>query len=88
MYLLTTSSSTGFVTNGSDYTMSVVNQLVMDNACQYKIIEGRLQLTSTAFPSEPSFIDFGDGTCDNALQLIINTNGIPTTIDYTLDQMF
>ena len=87
LYILTSSSSTGFVTNGADYTMSVATQVIMDNSCQYKLIEGRLQLTSTNFP-EPSFIDFGNGTCDNQVQLIINTNGIPTTLDYTIDQLF
>jgi len=88
LFILTTSSSTGYVSNGADYTMSVVTQVLLDYACQYKIIEGRLQLTSTAFPSDPSFIDFGNGACDNAIQLIITTNGITTTIDYTIDQLF
>lgn len=88
MYILTTSSSTGLVTNGSDFTMSVENQMVLDYACPYKIIEGRLKLASTRFPEEPSFIDFGSGACDDKLQLILNTNGITTTIDYTIDQLF
>jgi len=88
MYILTASSSTGFVTNGSDFTMSVENQMILDYACPYKIIEGRLKHASTRFPEEPSFIDFGSGVCDNKLQLILNTNGITTTIDYTIDQLF
>jgi len=87
LYVLTSSTSTGVASNGVDFTMSIDNQVVLDNACQFKVTGGKLRLTSTQFPADPSFIDFGNG-CDNALQLIINTNGITTTLDYTIDQLF
>lgn len=87
-YLSITSSGSGTASNGYTYTMSVTEEVIIDNACEFKITKGILRMIATAYPDDVTNISFGDGTCDDAFTISITVNGLTNNLNYSLSNYF
>lgn len=85
LFLSSTSYGSGTASNGSSYTMNVSEEVVIDNACEFKIIQGKLRLIATSYPTDETIVSFGDGICDSDFIISISYNGHTSNLFYSLE---
>lgn len=61
--------------NGLSFTNTITAPLeFLSNGCDY-LVKGNLHINTPSAPVQDTYIDYGDGTCDD--QVLVTENGIP-----------
>ncbi len=65
-----TGSGSGVRANGFTWAMNITQPLVVEMACQYKIVSGEMQIQPQGKALRT--VNYGSGTCDNQATMTIN----------------
>ena len=66
-------TANGTSSKGSNYTAETSSDLVLDFSCQWLFTQGVLNCTTPEY-IDPAVIDFGDGSCNDAISVTLHDN--------------
>lgn len=70
-----TGGGSGTNKDGLSFTNTITTALeFLGNGCDY-VVKGNLHINTPSAPVQDTYIDYGDGTCDD--QILVTENGIP-----------